>query len=75
VTSEQVLEPTYTPNEVSKRLKCSADFVRNIFSDEPGVIILDPGRKGRRRPYRTMRIPESVLLRVLRRVSNQAAGR
>jgi hypothetical protein len=48
----------------------SHDFVRRLFQNEPGVLIMareDP--TGRRRRYATYRIPESVVERVHRRMS------
>jgi hypothetical protein len=52
--------------EVAEMLNVSKDTVRRLFADEPGVI--DLGRRetmvGRRR-YRVLRIPTSVLNRVV----------
>jgi hypothetical protein len=49
----------------------SDDFVRRLFLHESGVVIFYHHRPGRR-VYRTLRIPESVALRVhtrLRKIS------
>jgi hypothetical protein len=44
------------------------ETVRRIFQDQPGVVVLQaPAKKGRR-PYKTLRIPESVLDRVHKRL-------
>jgi AraC-like DNA-binding protein len=64
----QSIEPHYTPAEVAERLKLSARTVQRIFRDEPGVIKLSITVNRRRRPKVTLRIPESVVLRVLRRL-------
>lgn len=55
-----------TVAEVAQMLGVSKDTVRRLFADEPGVI--DLGRRestrGKRR-YRVLRIPSSVVNRVL----------
>ena len=45
----------------------SEDFVRRLFLHEPGVIVFCKQQPGKR-VYRTLRIPESVALRVHRRM-------
>lgn len=59
-------ETVYTLAEVAERLKVNDDTVRRMFISEPGVIVICFPRKGRRL-YRTLRIPESVLERVIDR--------
>ena len=54
--------------EVAERLKIKEDTVRRLFVSEPGVIVICFPRKGKR-VYRTLRIPESVLRRVLTRLT------
>lgn len=66
-----VTETIYTLAEVAERLKVNDDTVRRMFMKEPGVIVICFPRKGRRL-YRTLRIPESVLERVIGRFT--AAG-
>lgn len=46
----------------------SEDFVRRLFLREPGVVVFHNARPGKR-VYRTLRIPESVALRVHRRMT------
>jgi hypothetical protein len=46
----------------------STDSVRRLFENEPGVLVIERPSKNTRR-YRTLRIPESVALRVHRRNS------
>jgi len=59
----------YTVAEIAQLWELSADFVRRIFSNEPGVLVLgDEPRPGTRR-YRTLRIPESVVARVHKRLA------
>ena len=53
---------------VKRRLR--DDLVRKLFIKEPGVLIIgDESSPGTRR-YRTLRIPESVVVRVYRRLCN-----
>lgn len=46
----------------------SADAVRKLFRNEPGVFVLSRPRRGKRR-YTTLRIPESVARRVHQKLS------
>ena len=53
--------------EVAARLKISADTVTRLFEDEPGVIDLGAAETLRKRRYRILRIPTSVLNRTLQK--------
>lgn len=59
------LERHYRVVEVAKMIALSSDKVRRLFEHEPGVVVLG-SRKPGRRIYRTLLIPHSVLVRVLR---------
>ena len=60
----------YSVAEVAAILNCSQDKARKIFENEPGVLDLGGEGSQRRRRYRTLRIPASVLERVYRRMRN-----
>jgi hypothetical protein len=62
-------EPHYTVDEVAQLWKLSTDFVRRLFRDEPGVLVISPRQRKGKRAYVTLRIPQSVLERVHRRLS------
>ena len=65
-------EYLYTPVELATLLSLDPSTVRRMFLDEPGVIKL--GREDRRdgkREYVTLRIPASVVQRVLHEKSNR----
>ena len=62
--SEMTFEQHFSVDELSALWGMSDDFVRRLFLREPGVVIFFHHRPGRR-VYRTLRIPESVALRVL----------
>ena len=51
--------------EVAVMLEVSRDTVRRMFAEEPGVINVGPQRRRTGRLYRVLRIPRSVLERVL----------
>jgi hypothetical protein len=62
-------EKHFTPQELAEAWGVSAELVRQIFRSEKGVLkIGKPGTKYRR-PYLTLRIPESVAEDVHRRLS------
>ena len=60
----------YTVAEIAAVWKLSADTIRRLFRDEPGVLVIgnQKPRYGRRR-YLSLRIPEFVVERVHRRLS------
>jgi hypothetical protein len=62
-------EHILTVADVAERLHVDADTVRRLFLREPGVIVICFPRKGKR-VYRTVRIPESILERVIARLTN-----
>jgi hypothetical protein len=63
-------EPHYTVAEVAEMWNYSRQTVQEIFRNEPGVLVRGEPRPkyGRRRGYVTLRIPQSVLERVHRRL-------
>jgi hypothetical protein len=68
VASLVSVERHYSPAMVAELWHLDVETVRRIFQDQPGVVVLQaPAKKGRR-PYKTLRIPESVLDRVHKRL-------
>jgi hypothetical protein len=63
-----VPQTVFTVAEVAELLKVNTETIRRLFLNEPGVILISFPRKGKR-VYRTVRIPEDVLRRVITRVS------
>jgi hypothetical protein len=57
----------YSVAEIAARLKISTDKVTRMFEDEPGVIDLGAAEMMHKRRYRILRIPASVLNRVLQK--------
>lgn len=62
------LERHYSVGEVGQLWGLSVRTVRKMFADEPGVVKLGHEETRFQRSYVTLRIPESVLLRVHRRL-------
>jgi hypothetical protein len=60
------IEPHYSVKDVAEMWKLSDEAIRRLFRTEPGVIKLtaDERYRRRKRDYVTLRIPESVVLRV-----------
>jgi len=57
-------ETHYTVQEIAERWHLSETVVRGLFRDEPGVIRIDSPERRFKRGYCSLRIPESVALRV-----------
>jgi len=68
----QAFERHYSPEELASMWGLSADTIRRLFDREPGALVIERTKKHARR-YRTLRIPESVALRVHRRLTNPLA--
>jgi AraC-like DNA-binding protein len=69
------IEKHYSPAQVAERLGLSDTKVRRMFQNVPGVLkVGEPSRRlGRKlkRRYYTLRIPESVALKVIARMRNR----
>jgi hypothetical protein len=62
-------ERYWTVQEIAELLKFSEDTIRRLFCNEPGVIHFQRRSHLRRRSYETLRIPDSVLRRVVGKLS------
>jgi AraC-like DNA-binding protein len=65
---DECLEKHYSPEDVSSMWGISPRTVRRLFANEPGIIELGQPDSIKKRRYLTIRIPESVLMRVHRRL-------
>lgn len=63
------MNEVYTVAEVANMLGLSRQTVTRLFAAEPGVIILERPERMHKRVYRSIRIPEFVVRRVLARLS------
>ena len=65
ITQTQATERHFTVKELAEMWKLDEGTIRKIFKDEDGVLVIGTNRLRRgTRQYATLRIPESVMLRV-----------
>jgi hypothetical protein len=69
IAESSALERCYSPEQIAELWSLSADSVRRIFGNEPGVLAIERSRIYGKRRYRTLRIPESVAQRVYHRLA------
>ncbi len=62
-------ERHYAPADLAKAWGVNVETIRNIFREEPGVMKIGEKDPKHKRPYLTLRIPESVAVRVHTRLS------
>jgi hypothetical protein len=63
-------ERHFSVAEVALMWNLSQDAIRKLLQDEPGVLVFGDLGSRHKRKYTTLRIPESVLERVHRRLAN-----
>jgi len=63
-------ERHYSPAELGELWNLSADTIRRAFENEPGVLVFENPVRSSNRRFRTLRIPESIALRVYTRLTN-----
>ncbi len=62
------VERHYTPAEVAELWNLDVETIRRIFQHEHGIVVLQSPVNKHKRPYKTIRIPQSVLERVHQRL-------
>jgi transcriptional regulator GlxA family with amidase domain len=67
VTSE-AFEKNYSILEIAEMWSLSERTIRRMFSEEDGIVNWKHPESRRKRGYQTLRIPESVMLRVYQRI-------
>ena len=67
-TTELAREKHYSIIEIAELWALSEKTVRKIFEREPGVIHWSTEERLHKRGYRTLRVPETVLHRVHRKL-------
>jgi hypothetical protein len=60
----------YSPQELAALWGLSPDTIRELFENEPDVLVVGHSGNRRKRGYHTLRIPEAVAARVQKRLSN-----
>jgi hypothetical protein len=68
------LERHYTVPEISKLWHLDKNTVRRLFADEPGIVCFGSDERRHRRRYMSFRVPESVVLRVHRKLRQGSTG-
>jgi hypothetical protein len=71
--SALALERHYSVSEVASIWALSEKTIRRMFEEEEGVLLWGSPETRRKRGYQTLRIPESVLLRVHRKREQKIA--
>jgi len=68
-------DPILTVKEIANEWRFSLDTVQRLFENEPDVFVMEAERKpkAKRRPKKTLRIPQQVKDRVWRRGCNKRA--
>lgn len=67
------LERHYSVGEIAEKWGLSEKIIRRMFEDEEGVLKWGSQETRRKRGYITLRIPESVMLRVHRQRTQRAS--
>jgi len=64
-----MFEKHYSAKEIAEQWNLHVDTVRKIFDKESGVLRMGNPESRHKRGYKTIRVPESVMLRVYRRMT------
>src|SRR6266478_5713602 len=75
VVSSAHSERHYGVVEIAQLWNLSTDKVRELFENEPGVLVIGERSPRHKRRYVTLRIPQTVLERVHLRLSSKAGVR
>jgi hypothetical protein len=68
-TNLVVDERHYSPADLAEAWSVDVETIRNLFREEPGVLKIGEKDPKHKRAYITLRIPESVAVRVHKRLS------
>jgi hypothetical protein len=66
--SDKAMERHYSLEQIGELWGLSTRTVRKMFENEPGIIVFGNTGSMKKRRYVTLRIPESILVRVHRRL-------
>ena len=69
------IERHYAVAEIAEMWNLSGDKVRELFENEPGVLVIGERSPHHKRRYVTLRIPQTVLERVHHRLSSKSGVR
>ena len=71
IESPAPAERHYAVAEIAEMWNLSPDKVRELFENEPGVLVIGELSPRHKRRYVTLRIPQTVLQRVHSRLSSK----
>lgn len=66
--NDKAVERHYSAEEIGRLWGLSPRTVRRMFENEPGILVFGNAGSMKKRRYLTLRVPESVLVRVHRRL-------
>ncbi|PYY22550.1 MAG: hypothetical protein DMG62_13160 [Acidobacteria bacterium] len=66
--NDKAVERHYSAEEIGRLWGLSPRTVRRMFENEPGILVFGNAGSMKKRRYLTLRIPESVLVRLHRRL-------
>lgn len=66
-----VFERHYSAKQIAEKWGLSAKTIIRLFEDEPGVVKIGSPETRFKRKYESLRIPESVMLRVHTRIATR----
>ena len=66
--NDKAVERHYSAEEIGRLWGLSPRTVRRMFENEPGILVFGNTGSMKKRRYLTLRVPESVLVRVHRRL-------
>ena len=75
IVSSAHSERHYAVAEIAELWNLSPDKVRELFQNEPGVLVIGERSPRHKRRYVTLRIPQTVVERVHSRLSSKFAVR
>ena len=75
IQSSAPVERHYAVTEIAEMWSLSVDKVRDLFENEPGVLVIGERSPRHKRRYVTLRIPQTVLERVHCRLSSKSGVR
>jgi hypothetical protein len=70
--TDLALEKHYTVGEIADRWHVDYSTARAMFENEPGVLRFGPGERRFKRSHVSLRVPESVMVRVHRTLQRRA---
>lgn len=68
------MERHFTVKEVAEMWGISQDLVRDVFRGEPGVLRIERPETRKKRGYATIRVPQTVMESVHRRLTKGRAA-